>query len=204
MAAPQNSGYLQTTDPTKPRSDAAVPFRDIIPSPNHPRISGIETHTALSWCESRRQIEAPGWLINRLEAKNLEKPYKGFTSDGKVREGLYNYTEDEGAPTEEVIAKTEAFWKILSPEEKKAVHRGEVTDDEIRLWSNPELYMNPGISAPSLGIETANVQQVVSVSMSAHPKSKSQSMISSKLPSPRKATKRSSDAASQMTSWATW
>ncbi|KAE9380819.1 hypothetical protein N431DRAFT_324211 [Stipitochalara longipes BDJ] len=144
MAAPVNSGYVQTNDPTKPRSDAAVPFRDIIPSPSHPRISGIADHTALSWCESRRQIEAPAWLINRLDAKNLEKPYKGFTSDGKVREGLYNYAEDEDAPTEEVKARTADLFKILSDEQKDQVHCGEVTDDDFRLWSNPELYMNPG------------------------------------------------------------
>lgn len=139
-----NSGYLQTSDPAKPRSDAAVPFRDIIPSPTHPRIAGIADHDALSWCESRRQIEAPAWLINRLDGKNLEKPYKGFTSDGKVREGLYNYAKDESAPTEKVIAKTEALLNILSAEQKKAVQFGDVTDDDFRLWSNPELYMNPG------------------------------------------------------------
>lgn len=144
MAAPVNSGYLQSDDPTKPRSDAAVPFRDIIPSATHPRIAGIADHDALSWCESRRQIEAPAWLINRLEKKNLEQPYKGFTSDGNVREGLYEYAEDEGAPTEEVIAKTEALMKTLSEEQKNVVHCGDVTDDEFRLWSNPELYMNPG------------------------------------------------------------
>lgn len=145
MATPANVGYMQTTDPSKPRSDAAVPFRDIIPSPDHPRVAGIANHTALSWCESRRQIEAPAWLINRLDAKNLERPYKGFTTDGTVKEGVYEYAEDEGAPTEEAIAATEAFLKLLSPEQKKEVSFASVTDDEFRLWSNPELYMNPGV-----------------------------------------------------------
>ena len=143
-APPQSSGYIQASDPTRPRSDAAVPFRDIIPSPSHPRIAGIADHDALSWCDSRRKIEAPGWLINRLEAQNLERPYKGFTSDGKVREGLYTYAADEGAPTEEVIGKVRELLDILNEEEKKSVQFGEVTDDEFRLWSNPELYMNPG------------------------------------------------------------
>jgi hypothetical protein len=143
-APPQTSGYIQTSDPTRPRSDAAVPFRDIIPSPSHPRIAGISSHSARSWCDSRRKIEAPGWLINRLEAKNLERPYKGFTSDGKVRSGLYDYAEDEGAPTEEVIGKVGELMGILSEEERKSVWCGEVIDDEFRLWSNPELYMNPG------------------------------------------------------------
>ena len=153
MSAPVNSGYLQTSDPTKPRSDAAVPFRDIIPSATHPRIAGIAGHDALSWCESRRQIEAPAWLINRLDAKNIEKPYRGFTSDGTVREGLYKYAEDEGAPTEAVIAKTRALMEVLSDEQRKEVWCGEVTDDEFRLWSNPELYVNPGAEEYSLKLE---------------------------------------------------
>lgn len=145
MAAPINSGYLQTSDPTKPRSDAAVPFRDIIPSPDHPRIAGIHNHTALSWCDSRRQIEAPAWLINRLEAKNLEKPLRGFTANGTVEEGVYEYAKDEGAPTKEVITEVQRLMEVLSEEQKKEVMYGEVDDDEFRLWSNPELYMNPGI-----------------------------------------------------------
>ena len=150
MSAPVNSGYLQANDPTKPRSDAAVPFRDIIPSATHPRIAGIADHDALSWCESRRQIEAPAWLINRLDAKNIEKPYKGFTSDGTVRTGLYEYAEDEGAPTEEVIGIVRALMEGLSDELRKQVWCGEVTDDEFRLWSNPELYVNPGTDGVSL------------------------------------------------------
>lgn len=127
-----------------------VPFRDIIPPPSHPRIAGIADHDALSWCESRRQIEAPAWLINRLDKKNLE-PYKGFTSDGTVRKGLYNYADDEGAPTEAVMAKTKELMELLSDAQRKEVWRGEVTDDEFRLWSNPELYVNPGM--PQLFLE---------------------------------------------------
>lgn len=145
MAAPTTSGLLASNDPTKPRSDAAVPFRDIIPSPDHPRIAGIANHNAHTWCDSRRQIEAPAWLINRLDAVNIEKPLKGFTTDGKVKEGVWEFAEDEGAPTEKAIGKTEELLAILSDEEKKAVQCGEVTDDSFRLWSNPELYMNPGL-----------------------------------------------------------
>ena len=144
MAAPETSGYLQSSDPSRPRTDAVVPFRDIIPPASHPRIAGIADHDALSWCESRRQIEASVWLINRLDRKNLE-PHKGFTNDGKVREGLYNYAETEGAPTEAVMAKTKDLMELLSDGQRKEVWRGEVTDDEFRLWSNPELYVNPGM-----------------------------------------------------------
>jgi hypothetical protein len=143
-AAPLNSGTSQATDPSKPSSGAAAPFREIIPDPSHPRIAGIANHNAFSWCDSRRQIATPAWLINRLDKKNLEKPYKGFTADGTVQEGVYQYAEDEKAPTEEAVAKTEALLSGLSEEERKQVQCGEVEDDDFRLWSNPELYVNPG------------------------------------------------------------
>lgn len=144
MAAPVDSGYIQATDPTRPRTDAAVPFREIIPAPGHPRIAGIESSDAHTWCDSRRKIDAPAWLINRLDAKNLEKPYVGFTTDGTVREGLYEYPEDEGAPVEEAKEAADALIAIMSEEEKVRTLFPSVEVDEIRLWSNPELYVNPG------------------------------------------------------------
>ena len=145
MAAPKDSGYVATGDPTKPGSDAAVPFREIVPAPDHPRIAGIQHCDAHNWCESRRKIDAPAWLINRLEAKNLEKPYKGFTTDGTVREGLYHYAEDEGAPIGKIMEATTALLSLLSPNQKSSTIFESVDADEFRLWSNPELYMNPGM-----------------------------------------------------------
>jgi hypothetical protein len=65
-------------------------------------------------------------LINRLDKKNLQKPYKGFTVNGTIQEGIYNYAEDEGAPTEEVVTKAEALLSVLSEEESMRVKCGEV------------------------------------------------------------------------------
>ncbi|KAK8237619.1 hypothetical protein HDK77DRAFT_489903 [Phyllosticta capitalensis] len=146
MAAPKDSGYIQTSDPSRPRSDAAVPFRDIIPPPTHPKIAGIEHCDALSWTESRRQIPAPAWLISRLEAQNLETPFRGFTSDGVVRDDVWSdaYSGDEGAPVEAAAEAANALLDLLSEEERARTVYDSVTDDAIRLWSNPELYVNPG------------------------------------------------------------
>ncbi|KAK0637741.1 hypothetical protein DIS24_g10522 [Lasiodiplodia hormozganensis] len=144
MAAPKDSGYIQANDPTRPRSDAAVPFREIIPKPDHPRIAGIEACDAHSWCESRRKIDAPAWLINRLDAKNLEKPYVGFTTDGTVREGVYEWADDEGAPVEAAAQAAKSLVALLSAEERARTLHASVDDEAIRLWSNPELYVNPG------------------------------------------------------------
>jgi len=144
MSGPADSGYINTGDPTKPSSDAAVPFREIIPKPDHPKIKGVDKCNALEWCDSRRQIEAPAWLINRLEAKSLDKPLKGFTTDGEVKKGVYHYAQDEGAPVEAMKTAADALLGLLSLEQKKATQYASIDADEIRLWSNPELYMNPG------------------------------------------------------------
>ncbi|KAK7546360.1 hypothetical protein IWX49DRAFT_573500 [Phyllosticta citricarpa] len=146
MAAPKDSGYIQTSDPSRPRSDAAVPFRDIIPPPTHPKVAGIQDCDALSWTESRRKIPAPAWLIARLEAANLEKPFVGFTTDGVVRDAVWEgtYGADEGAPVEAATDAANALLGLLSDDERARTVYASVEDDAIRLWSNPELYVNPG------------------------------------------------------------
>jgi hypothetical protein len=144
-AAPTDSGFVQEYDPSVPNSEALVSFRDIIPKPDHPRIAGIEHHTAKSWCSTRREVPAPAWLINRLDKKNLELPYKGFSSDGNPDPSVYHYEEDEGAPIESACKAASALLDGVSSEEVKSVTKGDVQDDDdFRLWSNPELYMNEG------------------------------------------------------------
>lgn len=145
---PKTSGIGHSNDPTKPPSGAAVPFREIIPDPTHPRIAGIANHDAHSWCESRRKIEAPAWLINRLEATNLEKPYVGFSNDEYLGR-VYDYGDErEKAPLKEVVPKVVELLNLLSGEQRKEVDCGDVRGDDFRLWSNPELYVNPGKPCP--------------------------------------------------------
>ncbi|GAA5854789.1 hypothetical protein JCM8547_004072 [Rhodosporidiobolus lusitaniae] len=143
--APVSSGFILHDDPSTPATDATIPFRQLIPKPDHPRIAGICDHSALSWCESRRAVEAPAWLINRLDYKNLERPYKGFSSDGKPDPSIFHYEDDEGAPVEAAVEAVEQFLAVLSKEDMAAVIKGDIEeDDEFRMWSNPELYVNPG------------------------------------------------------------
>ncbi|TNY21995.1 hypothetical protein DMC30DRAFT_175761 [Rhodotorula diobovata] len=160
--APFNSGFILEDDPATPRTEATVSFRDIIPRPDHPRIAGIDQHSARSWCDSRRAVEAPAWLINRLDVKNIERPYKGFSADGHPDPSIFHYDEDEGAPVE---AAAEAVNRLLdsdalSPELRQEVVKGDVeTDDEFRAWSNPELYVNEG--GIRLDETTEEVQELV-------------------------------------------
>jgi hypothetical protein len=145
ISVPTDSGFHKEDDPSAPSSEALVSFRDIIPSPDHPRTAGICDHTARSWCDTRREVPAPAWLINRLDRNNLERPYKGFSADGNPDASVYRYAQDEGAPVAEACHAANALIKALSEKERMRTILGDVReDDEFRLWSNPELYVNEG------------------------------------------------------------
>ena len=148
---PINSGFLISEDPTAPTSDATVPFRSLIPSPNHPRVAGIEKHTARTWCDSREaSAPAVAWLISRLDRSAIEKPYRGFSSDGNPDPSVYVYAPDEGAPVQAAVDAVNNLLRAIDQEDptgalKSRMVLGDVReDDEMRLWSNPELYVNEG------------------------------------------------------------
>ncbi|KAJ3337095.1 hypothetical protein HDU93_001668 [Gonapodya sp. JEL0774] len=111
-------------------------------------VRGYDAKSAEFWTqklsESRKEIAAVKWLIDRLDAKNLT-PYQGFTSDGVVRPNVYDLSNlDEGAPSVQSGEKVVALLSALTPENREAVYAGNVAGDAFRLWSNPELYINPG------------------------------------------------------------
>ena len=137
-----HSGNVAAGDKAAPSTDATVPFRDIIPSPDHPKIAGISAHNARSWCDSRKEIPAPAWLIERLSAKNIEQPYIGFTADGKPDPAVYAFEPDEGAPVAEAKAAADKLVELLSESQRQDTLFSSVKDDAFRLWSNPELYVS--------------------------------------------------------------
>ncbi|KAH8088611.1 hypothetical protein HD553DRAFT_181223 [Filobasidium floriforme] len=174
---PTGSGFQLTDDPTTPQTSATIPFRSLIPSPSHPRIKGIGHHTASSWCESRKDIPEPGWLINRLDYQNLhsvegnEGPYKGFSTDGDPNPNIFRYGEDEGAPVHEAVKAVKVLWSKLGKRERKECRMGDVRGDErVRVWSNPELYVNPGgirLDAPQTSPQTqALIHDILKTSLS--------------------------------------
>ncbi|WWC61520.1 uncharacterized protein I303_104104 [Kwoniella dejecticola CBS 10117] len=160
ISAPINSGFVLQDDPSTPRTEATVSFRDILPNSDHPRIAGISNHTSTSWCESRRKVPAPAWLIERLDIKNIERPYKGFSADGNPDPSVFHYQQDEGAPVEQAVEAVDKLLGVLSADLKASVIKGDVAiDDEFRAWSNPELYVNQG--GLRLDEVSSNIQELV-------------------------------------------
>jgi Protein of unknown function (DUF3500) len=125
-------------------SRAVAPFRDLIPPPGHPRIKSLPGCNALEWYEQKKSAPELAWFLKRFPIENLDKTYRGITADGHVREGVFNHASDEGAPVEAMVTATENLLSLLSPEQKTATMFTSVEADEMRIWSNPELYVNPG------------------------------------------------------------
>ena len=61
-----------------------------------------------------------------------------------MRKGVYQYAEDEGAPVEGMMRAAEGLLDVLEEGQRREVQFEGVEMDEFRLWSNPELYVNPG------------------------------------------------------------
>jgi hypothetical protein len=78
------------------------------------------------------------------EAKGLAEPFKGITSDGKVRVGLFPI-RSTGVSTEPVRKATEAFLAALTDEQRRRTAFG-VNDDEWRKWMNQHFYVRQGVS----------------------------------------------------------
>ncbi|KAL3492721.1 hypothetical protein BJX62DRAFT_250255 [Aspergillus germanicus] len=110
-------------------------FRDFVPPPDHPRITGLDKTTpeAYSTLTLARPVVAEivaGWKAN------LDKPFYGITSDGTRREGLFEIA-DEGAPVAEMVACAERVIDLLTPDELERLSHP-VDSDEWCKWSNPE------------------------------------------------------------------
>lgn len=133
------------TSKSSPSDPASVSFRKLIPPPDHPKIQGLRDSDALQWAELKRQSKEIGYMVERLNSKHIEKPFKGFTCDGVVREGVFKFEEDEGAPTDAMVAAAQDLLPLLSSEQTQATIFESLEVDEFRMWSNPELYVNPGI-----------------------------------------------------------
>jgi len=86
---------------------------------------------------------APPWLydLTKVWEKLLEEPYKGITSDGNVREGLF-HARDEGADVQTAVENAEKLLNSLETEQKKKIAYP-INAREWRAWSNPEFLLRP-------------------------------------------------------------
>ena len=83
-------------------------------------------------------------MSEQAEKKGLAEPFKGVTTDGTVKPGLFAI-KSTGVSTEPVVRAANALLASLSPEQR-AKTKFAVDDDEWRKWMNQHFYIRQGVS----------------------------------------------------------
>lgn len=123
--------------------EASVAFRQHLHDLSTPRFTTAAKQTVYEYAKDMQDNRRPPWLydLTKVWEKLLAEPYKGVTSDGKVREGLFEAI-DESFDTESVVKKVEGLYGELSDEQKKKLSYP-INAREWRAWSNPEFLLRP-------------------------------------------------------------
>ncbi|PSN74915.1 hypothetical protein BS50DRAFT_615702 [Corynespora cassiicola Philippines] len=148
--------------------NASAAFRAHIPDLDTPRFTTASKQNIYEYADFFRDNHAPPWLFDLTQAwaKLYEEPFKGVTSDGSVKERLFEI-RDEGLEINKVVQAAEGLLGALGEEEKKKIAYP-VNAREWRSWSNPEILLRPfGIRLEEVPESTAQaVLSVIEASLS--------------------------------------
>lgn len=115
-------------------------FRDFLFPIESPRLTSCRGLTAADFGRAIETFPPAASLIANWRALETE-PFRGITTDGNVRAGLFSLT-DEKAPTTAMVRAAQALLAALSDDQRAAL-RYAVDAPEWRQWSNPEFLINP-------------------------------------------------------------
>lgn len=122
---------------------ASSDFRAHLHDLTTPRFTTASKQNVYEYADFFRDNRAPPWLFDLTQAwaKLYEEPFKGVTSDGSIREGIFKI-QDEAVQIEDVVKKAESLVERLSAEEKQKLEYP-INAKEWRAWSNPEMLLRP-------------------------------------------------------------
>ncbi|ORY10728.1 hypothetical protein BCR34DRAFT_485242 [Clohesyomyces aquaticus] len=128
---------------TKSFEKASSAFRKHFHDLSSPRFTTASKQNVNEYAKYFQDNHAPPWLYDLTQAwaKLYDEPFKGVTTDGKVRDGLFK-SQDEGLEIDKIVAKAETLLGMLDGEQKKKMsYPGNAK--EWRAWSNPEILLRP-------------------------------------------------------------
>jgi hypothetical protein len=89
-----------------------------------------------------------GFDPNEIGRRALQQPFVGITSDGTVRDGLYDI-ENTGVPTTQVALAATALLQGLTVAQRKRAQYS-IDDPEWRHWSNMHIFQPQGVAIREL------------------------------------------------------
>ncbi|KAM5345963.1 hypothetical protein ACJ41O_011824 [Fusarium nematophilum] len=127
---------------TKPQEPHGCAFRKHLPDLGLPRFTTMQKQNAHEYAEAFKTSGHPPWLHGLfLHWRELFKePYRGITSDGKIRDGLFEL-QDEGVPIGAIVSAANNLINGMSGTQiqRTCYH---VDSPEWRSWSNPEFLLS--------------------------------------------------------------
>jgi hypothetical protein len=123
--------------------EASAGFRAHLPDLSSPRFASAAKQNVYEYTKCMQDNRAPPWLhdLTKVWEKLLAEPYKGVTSDGTIREGLYQ-ARDDSFDIGGVVEKAEKLLDGLSDEQNEKLSY-DINAKEWRAWSNPEFLLRP-------------------------------------------------------------
>ncbi|UNI22440.1 hypothetical protein JDV02_008329 [Purpureocillium takamizusanense] len=125
-----------------PESHGQSAFREHLPDPSSPRFVTMRSQDPRQYAQTFRDGRSPPWLHalythwQRLHAE----PFKGITSDGVVRPGLFGL-EDQGVPIGRIVDAANCAVAEMDETQRRRV-RHHIDSPEWRSWSNPEFLLS--------------------------------------------------------------
>lgn len=132
-------------------------FRQHIPPKNTTRSKELAVSDAYQWAENRcREPFIKDWSESWLRKWN--EPFKGVTTDGHVRSGLFRLASEcqsEEVPIRAMVQAADGLTRILSESQRDALNYP-IEAPEWRSWMNPEIYIfHHGIRLEEVNDEVA-------------------------------------------------
>jgi hypothetical protein len=128
---------------TKSFQQASAEYRQHLHDLSTPRFTTAAKQDVYEYADFFRTNHAPPWLFDLTQAwaKLYEESFKGVTSDGTVKEGLFK-PQDEGLDIDSIVQRAEDVLGKLGEDDKKKISYP-VNAREWRAWSNPEILLRP-------------------------------------------------------------
>lgn len=152
----------------KPPAPHGSGFRQFLPDLAIPRFTVMQQQDAHVYAEDFKENGRPPWLhaLYLHWRKLFAQPFKGITTDGKVRNGLFDL-QDEGIPIESITEAANAVVAGMDDQQRQRTCY-HIDSPEWRTWSNPEfLLSDKGIRLDEITPELrASVMKVLQVTLS--------------------------------------
>ncbi|RGP61668.1 hypothetical protein FLONG3_10454 [Fusarium longipes] len=117
-------------------------FRQYLPDLSLPRFQDMKKQDAHEYADNFKKGGQPPWLYGLYLhwRKLFQQPYQGITSDGVVKDGLFEI-QDEGIDISSIVESANILCESFSDEQKQKTFY-HIDSPEWRSWSNPEFLLS--------------------------------------------------------------